>query len=150
MKPKHYPIALLLGIFALSSAFYLNTLVAPAAAVDDTALLSDISADRYLKQVTYLAQDDMKGRGNGSPELERAADYIASQFRIWGLSPAGDNATFFQKFDLTVGSEFGAQNEAAINGSALKINQDFVPISFSKTADVTGPVVFAGYGITAP
>src|SRR5262245_56905004 len=115
MKPKHYPIAFLLGILVLSSAFYLNTLVAPAAAVDDKTLLNEISTDRYLKQVTYLSQDNMKGRGNGSPELERAADYIGSQFQIWGLSPAGDNGTFFQKFDLTVGSEFGPKNETAIN-----------------------------------
>src|SRR6266480_1623090 len=52
---------------------------------------SGLSAQRYFKHVSFLASDDLKGRGNGSAELERAGDYIASQFRMLGLKPAGDN-----------------------------------------------------------
>jgi hypothetical protein len=32
----------------------------------------------------------------------------------------------------------------------LKINDDFVPVVFSNTADISAPLVFAGYGISAP
>ncbi len=150
MQTKHYPIAFVVLLFVLGSAFYLNSLVAPAAPVDPKVALNEISADRYLHQVTFLARDEMKGRGNGSAELDQAADYISSQFRIWGLKPAGDNNTFFQKFDLTVGSEFGSKNDLAINGHDLQIHDDFVPISFSNTSEADSAAVFAGYGITAP
>jgi Zn-dependent M28 family amino/carboxypeptidase len=103
-----------------------------------------------MKDVTFLARDEMKGRGNGIPELDVAADYIAEQFRLAGLTPKGENGTYFQPFEVTTGAELGAKNELAIAGAALKINDDFVPIMISNTASFDGPLVFAGYGITAP
>jgi hypothetical protein len=92
----------------------------------------------------------MRGRGDGTPELDKAADYIASQFRLWGLRPMGENNTYFQSFELTTGATFGRNNKLQVNGTDLRINEDFVPIAFSNTADFEGPLVFAGYGITAP
>jgi peptidase M28-like protein len=49
-----------------------------------------IDADRLLAHVRFLASDEMKGRADGGPELNRAADYIAAQFREIGLTPGGD------------------------------------------------------------
>ena len=46
-----------------------------------------IDADRLLGHIRYLASDDLKGRAAGSPELERAADYIAEQFKSFGYEP---------------------------------------------------------------
>ncbi len=109
-----------------------------------------LSATRYLADVTYLASDALQGRGDGSPELDQAADYIAGKFREAGLHPAGDNGTYFQTFEITTGAQLGTKNELRIAGSAPKINQDFIPILFSNTAAFDGPLVFAGYGITAP
>jgi len=111
---------------------------------------SDLSASRYLEHVKYLASDDMKGRASGSPELDKAADYIASQFRSAGLRPMGDSNSFFQKFEVTTGATFGPKNDLELNGNKLKINDDFVPIVFSNTAAFDAPIVFVGYGITAP
>jgi len=111
---------------------------------------SGLSAMRYLADVTYLASDALQGRGDGSPELDQAADYIAGKFREAGLQPAGDNGTYFQTFEITTGAQLGTKNELRIAGSAPKINQDFIPILFSNTAAFDGPLVFAGYGITAP
>ena len=150
MQTKHYPIAIVVLVFLAISTLYLNTLIGTSAPTDAASMVASISVDRYLSQVTYLARDDMKGRGNGSPELEKAGDYIAGQFRTWGLKPAGERNTFFQNFELTVGSNFGEKNALSIDGTALKANEDFVPISFSSTAEFEGPLVFAGYGISAP
>jgi hypothetical protein len=100
--------------------------------------------------VKYLAGDELKGRGDGTPELDKAADYIASQFRLWGLRPMGDNNTYFQKFELITGATIGSHNELRLGENNLKINEDFVPITFSNRAQVDGFIVFAGYGITAP
>jgi len=113
-------------------------------------LAAEPSAARYSEDVKFLASDDLEGRGNGTPELERAADYIADQFKRAGLRPAGEDGTFFQKFEITVGAAFGKNNVFNIGTTALKRDEDFVPIAFSDTADFQGPLVFAGYGITAP
>jgi hypothetical protein len=150
MEKRHYPLAVAFTILLAASTLYLNSLIAVPSARPVTQVVSDLAADRYHKHVAYLASPEMKGRASGSPELERAADYIAQQFRVLGLRPAGDNDTYFQSFQLTTGAKLGAKNELQLNGTNLKSHEDFVPIIFSNTAEFEGQVVFAGYGITAP
>jgi hypothetical protein len=139
VEKKRYSVFALLALI-VGSALYLNSFAAVA----------DLSATRYLQHVVFLAADALKGRGNGTPELTQAADYIAAQFKAAGLQPQGDNGTYFQTFEITTGTEFGPKNEAQMNGRVLKLNDEFVPIAFSNTASVTGQVAFVGYGITAP
>jgi hypothetical protein len=113
--------------------------------------VAGLSAERYQQRVTYLASDELGGRASGSPELEKAADFIAAQFRELGLKPAGERETYFQSFEITTGVEFGPSNALMIDGAALKRDTDFVPIAFTKAESLTGaPLVFVGYGITAP
>ncbi len=150
MEKRHYPVAIVLAAVVVSCSLYLNSLVTPAQTREASAAVAGLSADRYMNHVTYLSRDEMKGRASGSAELEQAADYIASQFRVWGLRPAGNNETFFQNFEVTTGTEIGTKNELAIGERNLRIDADFVPIPFSNTAELDGPAVFAGYGITAP
>src|SRR5436190_2696289 len=147
MEKRHHPAALMTSALAAVITLSFYSLVPVPQKPPATDALRELSAARYLEQVKYLASDDMKGRGDGSPELDKAADYIASQFRLWGLRPMGDNNTYFQKFELTTGAQVGSHNELQLNGNSLKINEDFVPITFSDTAQFEGPLVFAGYGI---
>jgi hypothetical protein len=151
MKRNHIAAALVLAGLIATSAVYLYAGVAVSPVQQaPAAKTAEFSPSRYLADVTYLASDALKGRGNGSPELDQAADYIAEQFRKAGLQPAGDGGTYFQNFDITTGAVLGARNELSIAGAALKANQDFLPILFSNTAVFDGPLIFAGYGITAP
>jgi hypothetical protein len=150
MKNKYYAGGLGLALLVSVSTVFLNSMVAVQTVRSGESAVSDLSAARYLERVTYLARDEMKGRGDGSPELDQAADYIASQFRAFGLKAAGDDRTYFQNFELTTGSSFGSNNELQLNGANLKVNEDFVPIAFSNSAQFEGAVIFAGYGITAP
>jgi Peptidase family M28/PDZ domain/PA domain len=109
------------------------------------------TSQEFLGYVKYLASDELKGRGNGTPELDQAADYIAQHFRQFGLKPAGDGATYLQHFMLTVGAELGPNNSLTFeSGKALIVKQDFAPFSFSENVTLQSPLVFAGYGITAP
>jgi Zn-dependent M28 family amino/carboxypeptidase len=150
MAKTYSPTALIVAALVAVSAVYLTmpgTAPPPRTAPQS---ISELSSDRYLKDVTYLASDELKGRGDGSPELDRAADYIAEQFRLAGLSPGGEANSYFQGFDITTGAVLGAKNEFSVAGAKLRINDDFVPINFSSTAEFEGPLVFAGYGITAP
>ena len=41
----------------------------------------------YLDDIKYLASDELRGRATGSPELEKAAAFIAGKFREFGLEP---------------------------------------------------------------
>lgn len=150
MEKKHYPAVVLLAILIAGSTLYLNSLIAIPSALPAAQSVSGLAADRYLQHVNYLASNEMKGRAAGSPELDQAAEYIAGQFRLWGLRPAGENSTYFQSFEVTTGAKPGEKNELRLDGTNLKTNEDFVPITFSNTAEFEGPAVFAGYGVTAP
>ena len=50
-------------------------------------LAADVNPDAYLAHIKYLASPELKGRATGSPELEKAAAYIAGQFQSFGLKP---------------------------------------------------------------
>ena len=114
-----------------------------------TLPLSELSADRYMQHVSFLASDDLKGRGNGSQELERAAEYIAAQFRSYGLQTAGENGTYFQKFDITTGAQLGSKNTLQVSGVSKEKGKDFVTMPVSSSGSYDGPIVFAGYGMTS-
>src|SRR5947209_2045098 len=66
--------------------------------------------ERYLAHVKYLASPELKGRGTGSPELEKAADYIVSQFRSFGLKPP-DSKGYEQGFQVTTNAHLGPKNK---------------------------------------
>jgi len=61
------------------------------------------TGDNLMGHLRYLASDELQGRGNGSPELEQAADYLAELFREYGLLPAGNQQTYFQEFEISMG-----------------------------------------------
>ncbi|HKY19679.1 MAG TPA: M28 family peptidase [Vicinamibacterales bacterium] len=111
----------------------------------------------YLEHVKFLASHDLDGRGNGSPGLDAAADYIAKQFDAAGLAPLGDAGTFFQRFDMITGMSLEPGNAVTLNAGRhsvdFEIGRDYLLMSISgdrSAASQTLPVVFAGYGISAP
>ncbi len=112
-----------------------------------------IDPDRYIAHVKYLASPALKGRGTGSPELNKAADYIAKQFRSLRLQPVVGGA-FEQRFPVTTNARPGKNNAlhytAGGQKKTLKFDQDFRPFNFSESGKASGAVVFAGYGISAP
>ncbi|HEV8412261.1 MAG TPA: M28 family peptidase [Bryobacteraceae bacterium] len=111
-----------------------------------------ISPEAYLAHVKYLASPELKGRATGSPELEKAADYISSQFRSFGVKPV-PGSTYEQAFTTTVGATLGPDNRIDVTDggktTALPLRDGFIPFSFSSSGTVSAPVVFVGYGITA-
>jgi len=115
-----------------------------------------IDSKAYLEHVKFLASDNLEGRGNGGPGLEAAADYIAGKFREAGLTPAGDNGTFFQSFEMTTGLSVEAGNSVTLQGGrtavTLDIGRDYELVSTApgEGSTVTLPIAFAGYGISAP
>jgi len=112
-----------------------------------------------LAHVKFLSSDEMKGRASGSPELERAADYVAGQFEKAGLQP-GWNGTWSQPFELVAGLTVG-ENTFRLQGAGADVSltlADYYPLGTAPNDDPNTPsvrldrvpVVFAGYGLTAP
>ena len=112
-------------------------------------IAADLSPTEYLDYVKYLASDQMKGRATGSPELEKAAAYIAARFREMHLQPM-NGQSFYQDFDVTTSAKLGPHNRMTVGSSALKLQQDFVPLNLSAAGEFAGGLAFVGYGITAP
>jgi hypothetical protein len=111
------------------------------------------TSKEFLEPIKYLASDKLKGRGDGTIELDEAAQYIAKHFKKFGLKPAGDNSTYLQRFKITVGAQRGPNNSVTYQSGATRTAltaQDFIPFSFSEAVTVQAPLLFAGYGITAP
>ena len=114
---------------------------------------ASIDPEVYLNDVKFLASQEMRGRATGSPELEKAGEFLAGKYREFGLKPVVGNS-YLQAFQATTGGKLGPANRFQFTelgrGVILNSPADFVPFSFSASAHLTGGVVFAGYGITAP
>src|SRR5579863_6583229 len=113
------------------------------------------SADpqRYLNDVKSLSAPAMEGRGAGTKGIDLAAHLIEQRYRTLGLQPAGVKS-YFQPFTVITGAKLKDGNRLEVQDGkskqGLKLDQDFVPFSFSASGEVAGPVAFAGYGATAP
>ena len=108
--------------------------------------------NRYLNDIKALASPEMEGRGAGTKGLTRAEHLIEKRYKELGLQPAGVNG-YAQPFAVITGARLKSDNhfsvQAADSKRDLKIDQDFVPFSFSSSGEVVRPLVFAGYGATA-
>lgn len=121
------------------------------------AAMSAIDAERIRAQVKFLSDDLLEGRGTGQRGGDVAARYLAAEFELYGLKPAGDKGSYLQKVQFVgVATDPAATTFALVpeSGAAmpLKFADDFVTTNESQTptADIDAPIVFVGYGIEAP
>jgi len=85
---SHFQLKALVAAVAMTSAF--------------SSIAKIIPSEQVIKDITYLAGDDLKGRASFSPEIEKAADYIAKRFADIGLKPlaSNKNGSFLQSFTV--------------------------------------------------
>ena len=69
-------------------------------ALPQLAEAQKISTKKLKKHITFLAADDLHGRGTGSDDEMKAANYIVEQFKEIGLAPKGNNGTWFNDFEF--------------------------------------------------
>jgi aminopeptidase YwaD len=115
----------------------------------------EVTAKDLQTHLRYLASDQLEGRGSGTGGNRKAAEYIESELRRYGVAPAGINGTYLQPFSFVSAVRLGTSNSLRLEGGAigvkdLIVNTDFRPLGFSSSGSVEGPLVFAGYGISAP
>jgi len=133
---------------------------APAAAPRPSpaafAAMETINPERIRAHVHFLSHDLLEGRGTGQRGGDIAGEYIATQFSIYGLKPAGDNGTYMQKVPMVGITPMPETTFSLVpsSGSAinLKVLDDYVAYDQTQQpqSDIDAPVVYVGYGIHAP
>ncbi|CAN5273135.1 M20/M25/M40 family metallo-hydrolase [soil metagenome] len=114
------------------------------------------SADAIKAHMTFLADDLLEGREAGTRGYDIAANYVASQYALMHVKPAGGGGSYLQPVPLTAyrnASQGGVSFTGADGKSgALVFAEDYLPSAQARQAElsVTAPLVFVGYGISAP
>ncbi|HTT19066.1 MAG TPA: M28 family peptidase [Candidatus Sulfotelmatobacter sp.] len=125
---------------------------AVSAAVLAASSTPQADPNRYVNDVKDLASPEMEGRGAGTNGLTRAEHLIEKRYKQLHLAPAGVNG-YEQPFSVITGARLKSDNRCSLQTADkkqdLKIEQDFVPFSFSSSGQVNALLVFAGYGATA-
>ena len=118
---------------------------------------AEITASDLRDEVAFLASEERQGRMTGSAGAKQAADYIADRLQKAQLKPAGDNNTFFQKFEFNSGVKvLNEKNELVLSGTTIskplrfEVEKDFAPLSFTENQTVDAEIVFVGYGLSVP
>ncbi len=133
---------------ALFAAAALIAIAGAAQAATDPAKMSDI--------VKTLASDPFEGRAPGSPGEARTIEYLTAQFKALGLEPAGEKGSYIQDVALL---KTQVQGPGAFSfdvkgaKTALGFGKDVAGITLLPVDHVAikaAPLVFVGYGVTAP
>jgi hypothetical protein len=109
-----------------------------------------ITASALSAHVTFLGSPLLKGRLNGTPELDIASEYISSQAKLIGLKPA-NGESFFQSYQV-VQTRMDLQKSGVVVYSAndsVILKDPVYNLNPQGPADLNleGEIVFAGYGI---
>lgn len=146
MKLKRFSLLVVALLFTTIAAFAQQAELEPSAA-------------KVQQHVSYLASDALDGRRTGTAGANDAARYIAGEFSRLGLRP-GDTTTaarrrrevmaqYLQSFPYVAGVTLGPQNLLSVGSNSLVVGNEWVPLAYSANGNVTGGIVFAGFGLTA-
>ncbi|MBD2753889.1 M28 family metallopeptidase [Spirosoma validum] len=144
------PVALL----TLVTAFAQSQL--PPIPADAQKTARSVRPEAIESHMRYLADDKLAGRKPGTQGYELAAQYVEKQFNVFGLQPAGQKGTFRQKVPLRRAQvvEEASSLVLAQGGREQKLTygKNFIltPNFGQATSDVAAPVVFVGFGVSAP
>ncbi|MFZ2490787.1 MAG: peptidase M20, partial [Thermoanaerobaculia bacterium] len=115
-----------------------------------------IDAERLSTIIRTLASDEFEGRAPGTAGEAKTIAWIADQYRQAGLEPAGENGTYLQRVPL-IRTQLRAGGTVTIERGAdriaLEVPRDIYlsTVLETETARIErAPMVFVGYGVTAP
>ena len=129
-------------------------LAAPAAAQEVDKALEAIRPEAIRAHMRFLADDLLEGRRTATRGYDIAARYVAARFEELGLEPAGTNGSWFQPVPMLQMTTLPEESSLTLHRGRRKVEleygPDFLVRSSTEQANVTAPVVFAGFGVSAP
>ncbi|MCE3277821.1 MAG: family peptidase [Bacteroidetes bacterium] len=142
------------GLIFISLPFSLFSQKSPEAEEKNNSLIQDPKALIYSENVTsagmsknlhVLASDEYEGRETGKKGQKMAAEYIADQFKTFGILPFKNNS-YFQTYPLNM--IMPAPAEITIKDKKYKGNKDFYNFpGLSEQIITSNNILFLGYGI---
>ena len=135
---------------------WLSVALLIAGAVAEEASVPKFDPEKIRAHVKYLASDELEGRGMNQKGGDLAAEYLRARFKDYGLQPAGENGTYFQSVPMVGVRTLGETTFALVpkSGAPVALNalDDYVTTNERQTevAEINAPIVFVGYGISAP
>lgn len=90
--------------------------------------------------ITFLASDKLEGRRTGTPGEQLAAQYIAAQMKLAGLTPKGDSG-YLQTFPVSEGKLIATTSHLTVNKITLRPGEQFIPLPFSAQKSAKGDVL---------
>lgn len=122
------------------------------------ALFFSISSNELFDYARILSSPAFNGRRSGGPGYMKSARWVADHLKEWGIKPGGDNGSYFQYFDnpYTEVKDVGSLTiRIPVKGGkteeiACTSPKDYFAGSNSSSGKVSGKLVYAGFGITAP
>lgn len=112
------------------------------------------AVSRLRADISFLASDALGGRDTGSPQVALAEEHVEARFRALKLEPLPGRNSLYVPFELERDAFDRACTHAEIHlpGRTVTLlpEADFRPFDFSNDGQADAPLVFAGYGITAP
>jgi len=147
----------LLGMGLAASVFFAQGALAQTIDPAALAVLPTVQPAALEAHVRYLADDRLRGRLPGTPGYQLAVDYVIGQLKQNGVQPAGEKGTYTQAVRLR-----RAFVEPGASASLQPASGAAQPLGFGaaitfypnpgqpETSVANAPLVFAGYGISAP
>jgi hypothetical protein len=117
----------------------------PASLAVSRRLADQITAAQLKDYLYFVASDEMEGRDTPSRGLDLTAKFLATNLSRWGLKPAGDNGTFFQRIALRRVRLDGAGTSLEVGGRKFAFGEGLLaqPVAGSASA---APLVFVNHG----
>jgi Zn-dependent M28 family amino/carboxypeptidase len=132
--------------------------VEPAKAEPAAPALPTVDVEFLRRHTIALSDDAMQGRRPGTDGGAKAVAYIIEQMKALGLQPAGENGGFTQTVPMRSvrldpsRSTVSLRSKAERDPTPLRLGEDIVVGSMGPagTTQLDAPLVFLGYGVTAP
>ncbi|MBS1820460.1 MAG: M28 family peptidase [Acidobacteria bacterium] len=153
-------------LVTLSLLAVTTTVIAQTVPANVKTAIDSVDGERIRAHVKFLSDDLLEGRGPGTRGGEIAAQYIATQFALYGLKPAGDNGTYMQQVNFVGTKTIGGKTHFSFvldkpKGGGMAIMLHSYDLTYgddytvnnrrlTETADINAPIVFVGYGVVAP
>ncbi len=133
----------------------LGVLLCASAAARETVWPTDgaICESDLRRRLGRLASEEFGGREAGTEGARLASDYLAAEMARAGLEPGGVDGSYFQPFRVprpVLGPGNRLTADTPEGSGAFAVESAWNPFSLSPNAEASGPLLFAGYGITAP